>query len=201
MGARKELLILPDGRRCIDHTLESLQQAVPNAHSIHISLHGQHQYEAIESIFEDPPFDKDHVGCGKPKSIAVYDKLQEQIGPAAGLLAVHEMLPHATILVIACDYPLLTVAALRQLIEDYKPPATCFLNKSGFLEPLLAIWSPAALEELKKNAEQGRYGLNSILKKMGGQAIRPGNDEWIMGTNTDEEWQKAMQIIAQQKLS
>jgi molybdopterin-guanine dinucleotide biosynthesis protein A len=200
MGYRKELLIFPDGRISIDHALETLHQAVPNAPSIYISLNGQHQYEAIKSIFEDPPFDKDH-GNRKSKNIAVYDKSPEQIGPAAGLLAVHEMLPHATILVVACDYPLLTVATLRQLIEDYKPPATYFVNTSGFLEPLLAIWSPEALEELKKNVEEGRFGLNGILKQMGGNAIRPGNDESIMGTNTAEEWQNAMYIITQQNLS
>lgn len=64
------------------------------------------------------------------------------IKPAAGLLGVYRRDPSATWLVVACDYPFLTTAALRLLRResDAAPaPVTCFANAEGFNERLLAI--------------------------------------------------------------
>ncbi|KAJ1323583.1 molybdenum cofactor guanylyltransferase [Microdochium nivale] len=74
-------------------------------------------------------------------------------GPIRGFLAAHEALPDATWLVIACDYPRLTVDAIRYLIDAYEPPVTCYRGARAKWEPLISIWSPEALVRLKQNCD------------------------------------------------
>src|SRR5271155_3989109 len=33
-----------------------------------------------------------------------------------------------------------TVEALRQLCEEFEEPVSCFVNRDGFVEPLVAAW-------------------------------------------------------------
>jgi molybdopterin-guanine dinucleotide biosynthesis protein A len=63
------------------------------------------------------------------------------IGPAASLLAAHAHDADPHWLVLACDYPLVTVEALRQLREEFEELVTCFVNRDGFVEPLAAAWA------------------------------------------------------------
>lgn len=215
MGSRKELLPFPDGRLAFEHAIDTIQDAFPRADTIFISLHDESQLGGIRFRLETdrhpssplraPPLGADihqHEPSRRPTLELIFD-LQEygEIGPAAGLLAAHAAHSEATFLVLGCDYPLIPPTALQQLILEYEPPVTCFLNAEGFSEPLIAIWSPEALEKLKINVEHGMSGLNRIvkmLKRADGQdakLVRPLRDEWITGCNNMEEWEEAMQII------
>jgi molybdopterin-guanine dinucleotide biosynthesis protein A len=118
------------------------------------------------------------------------------IGPAGGLLAAHATHPCATLLVVGCDYPLLPPSALQQLILEYEPPLTCFVNSEGFTEPLIALWSPEALDVLERNVKEGRSGLNGVVGMMEGvKLVKPLRETWIMGCNTRHEWDKAMRVL------
>jgi molybdopterin-guanine dinucleotide biosynthesis protein A len=121
----------------------------------------------------------------------VVDDTEEDIGPAAGLLAAHHKDPAATWLAVACDYPLLQETAVRQLIENYEAPATCFKNADGFSEPLLGIWNPQALRSLKQNVASGRSGPAYTLRQLNSKLITPLREEWLMNVNTKEEWETA----------
>jgi molybdenum cofactor guanylyltransferase len=59
------------------------------------------------------------------------------IGTAAGFLAAHAHNADAHWLALACDYPLVTAEAPRQLREEFEEPVT-FVNRDGFVEPLAA---------------------------------------------------------------
>lgn len=215
MGARKELLPFPDGRLAFEHTIDTIQDTFPRVDTIFIALRDESQLEGIRfrlgtsseppSFPLKPPLSADfhrHQLSKYPTLEPIFD-LREcgEIGPAAGLLAAHAAYSKATFLVLGCDYPLLPPTALQQLILEYEPPVTCFLNAEGFSEPLIAIWSPEALETLKTNVEQGKSGLNRVVKTMkraNGQdakLVRPLRDEWITGCNTMEEWEEAMRVI------
>jgi molybdopterin-guanine dinucleotide biosynthesis protein A len=63
------------------------------------------------------------------------------IGPAIGLLVAHAHNADAYWLVLACDYPLVTAEALRQLCEEFEEPVTCFVNRDGFVESLVVAWA------------------------------------------------------------
>jgi molybdopterin-guanine dinucleotide biosynthesis protein A len=104
-------------------------------------------------------------------------------GPALGLLTAHAHHPSSHLLVIAVDFPLLQAETLTRLIDNHlsnllsserpgdeptRPTISAYLHPSdSFPEPLLSIWSPAALSLLKTNAvERGRTGPCSTLKQI-----------------------------------
>lgn len=215
MGARKELLPFPDGRPAFEHAIDTILDAFPRLDTIFVSLRDESQLEGIRFRLETKRYlaslpDEPHLGAdvhqheiSKCPTLEPIPDLREygEIGPAAGLLAAHAAHSEVTFLVLGCDYPLLPPTALQQLILEYEPPVTCLLNAEGFSEPLIAIWSPEALEVLKSNVEKGMSGLNRAIKMMkrangqGVKLVRPLRDEWITGCNTMEEWEEAMRAI------
>ncbi|MFB6455485.1 NTP transferase domain-containing protein [Chitinophaga sp. Hz27] len=79
-------------------------------------------------------------------------------GPSAGLLSAYAQQPETAWLVVACDLPLLTAHSLELLISsrDSSKAATSFISPFNNLpEPLIAIWEPAALAQLKTNVLAG----------------------------------------------
>jgi molybdopterin-guanine dinucleotide biosynthesis protein A len=204
MGTRKELLPFPDGLLAFEHSLDTLHSAVPSATTIYISLHEPSQFLALKFKVEEASeplngntatSNHDHDHAPFPALKPIFDDQENDIGPAAGLLAAHTMFPDSNWLVLGCDYPLLPPTALQQLVLEYSSPVTCFLNENGFAEPLLAIWSPEALQQLKENVAQGRNGMNNVIKQANGKMIPPLRQEWIMGAKTKEEWEEAMKIV------
>lgn len=134
------------------------------------------------------------------------------IGPAAGLLSAHAAHPEARWLITAVDFPLLTSASFGQLLREYKSPASCFRHESdGAPDPFCALWGPDALERLKENVEnRGKTGPCKALKDacglgdgdgedgLGlGHYIRPEQDEWLLNTNTKEDWERAVGLLKQ----
>ena len=100
---------------------------------------------------------------------------------------------------VGYDYPLLPPTALQQLILEYSPPVTYFSSEKRGSEPLLGIWSPEALGELRAKVLEGKNELSSIVKHVGGKAISPLRQEWINSTNTKVEWDELMEIVASRK--
>jgi molybdopterin-guanine dinucleotide biosynthesis protein A len=190
MGSPKHLLSLADEPLYL-HLIRILHEALSHIETLFISL-------ADGSIVDDS-IRKGivHLAKAGPATTItmrlniISDDTDQDIGPAAGLLAAYRTDPTATWLIVACDYPILCAAAVRQLVDDYEPPVTCFKNAEGFSEPLLAIWSPYALEQLRINVETGRSGPSFTVKKLNGKLIVPGDGRWLMNANTKEEWEKA----------
>lgn len=194
MGSAKHLLPWIDRRPLYQHTLEQLHGACPTADTLYISLRDEEQLQSLE-------LDSSKLGLTRVQP--VYDSAgqsdadhpnTDSSGPAAGLLAAYNLSPRTTWLVAGCDYPLLTTAALQQLVQEYVPPVTCFSNPEGWGEPLLAIWSPAALRQLQENVMRGRSGPNAVIRSLGAKIIKPKEEDWIFGANTKEEWDIAMQM-------
>lgn len=138
-------------------------------------------------------------------------------GPAAGLLSAHFANPSATFLVLAVDFPLVTRETLTDLAERYTPPVTCYLHTSdSHPEPLLSVWAPEALEELRENAmgEKKKTGpcwtARRIWKRLGVQTVgedgrqmedgeyvfKPREEQWLFNTNRPDEWEKATSILS-----
>jgi molybdopterin-guanine dinucleotide biosynthesis protein A len=80
---------------------------------------------------------------------------------------------------------------VRQLVESYEVPATCFKNADGFSEPLLGIWSPSALQTLEENVSSGNSGPSHTLRRLSSKLIAPMQEEWLTNVNTKEEWKAA----------
>lgn len=114
----------------------------------------------------------------------------EGIGSAAGLLAAHAQHPDAAWLVLACDLPLLRAQILAALIQarDVRHDAVAYANGNGdAIEPLCAIWEPAALAQLAQQVADGRNGLVSALRDVRTHWLPTPADGALDNINTPQE--------------
>lgn len=217
MGSRKELLRLPtannnnNNKPLFIHLLQVLAESFPESDTLYMSLRDKTAMDklctdsriirvsentllmqvnerrrdlSVRVLFD---FDtEDYYGCQKE---------DDDIGPAAGLMAAYREDPTANWVVVACDFPLLTPAVLWQLRGSFEGPVTCFVNKEGFFEPLLAIWTPEAFRRLEWNVNDGILGPSSVVRQLGGNGIRPDKEEWLFNANTKAEWGVALEMM------
>ena len=179
MKRPKYLLPHPTGRYLFGYTLTIIQAAFPDEPEICISVRDEQQAADFANA-QNVHF--------------LFDGVRSDIGPAAGLLAAHGFDSQAHWLVIGCDYPLATANALRQLIDEHAGLLTCFDGTNGFCEPLFAIWSPHALEKLRDNVLNDMTGPMRVLKELNAKIIHPQNPQWVLGANTEDEWNRALEL-------
>jgi molybdopterin-guanine dinucleotide biosynthesis protein A len=95
-------------------------------------------------------------------------------GPAAGLLGAARARPGRPLLVLAVDLPFVPVPLLGELARSEADLA--IPRWSGGVEPLCALYGPAALAVLEDRVGQGRLDLWS-LPEMPGLAVRRLGEE------------------------
>jgi len=81
-------------------------------------------------------------------------------GPAAGILGGAAAFPGRPLLVLACDLPRVPAGLLAELATetaDWVVP-----RWEGGLEPLCALYGPAALAALAARVEEGRFSLHDL---------------------------------------
>ena len=95
----------------------------------------------------------------------VIDSLPRK-GPASGVLAAARARPAIAWLVVAVDLAALTAATLSALARARRPgaAATAFRHSDGTLEPLCAIWEPAACAALAKRVAAGDFSPRRCLE-------------------------------------
>ncbi|TLD33677.1 hypothetical protein PspLS_00920 [Pyricularia sp. CBS 133598] len=229
MGSPKHLLPLPDGQPLYLQLAKTLHAACPDLGTVFISLaHDSILDHTLRTATEQgpcvlapedlQPFDglstlnKHHEPSLKVLMDEGKDSRQESTGPAAGLLAAHRAYPDVSWLVLACDFPFCTTEVLQQLQSEYQTPVTCFRNDEGFIEPLLAIWSPEALRRLEDNTANGKSSPSAVVRQLGGLVLAPprqtgcnedGEPDFsdgpekisrLFNVNTKEEWEEALRI-------
>lgn len=188
MGSPKHMLPIPrTDQPLYQHLISIMHAAFPKTRTIYLSVAGTS--ETDDALEQGELRLAGETGDSRVALVKIPDTTKQEIGPSAGLLAAHQYDPDATWLVVACDFPLLDLATLCQLKEAYQDPITCFVNKDGFSEPLLAIWSPHALQVLSENVVAGRAGPSFTVKRLGGKLVSPDQDDCILNTNTPEEWE------------
>lgn len=104
-----------------------------------------------------------YLSCRADQHFPGWDNLitdgVEGAGPSAGLLSAYAIQPATSWLVLACDLPLISPKSITYLLEKRDPlkVATAFLSPfNNMPEPLIAIWEPAGLAQLKKDFEEGK---------------------------------------------
>lgn len=115
-------------------------------------------------------------------------------GPAAGILGAAEAHPGSALLVLACDLPRVPIGLLGQLASptagDWTVP-----RWQDRLEPLCALYRPAALEALRRQVERGVLAPHRLAERaptddngltiayLEGEALRRHGDPAVMFTN------------------
>jgi molybdopterin-guanine dinucleotide biosynthesis protein A len=107
-------------------------------------------------------------------------------GPAAGLLGVARARPGSPLLALACDLPAVPIPLLAALVRLAEGADLVIPRWSGGLEPLCALWGPAALDALAERVEHGLYALHSLAGEPG-LTVRFLEGERLAGFGPPEE--------------
>jgi molybdopterin-guanine dinucleotide biosynthesis protein A len=116
-------------------------------------------------------------------------------GPIVGIRSAFAAHPESAWLVMACDLPFLSDAALEQLMRERDPAALATAFRSahdGLPEPLCAIWEPAAAPELARHQAQGGRCPRKFLIRQGAHLLEPLDPRALDNINTPEEYADAL---------
>lgn len=111
-------------------------------------------------------------------------------GPGSGILEAFARYPHSHWLVVACDMPYVDEKSLKMLIDGYQAQkvATCFQNPENKLpEPLLAIYSPQAVEKLTGFLHDGKTCLRKFLLTHDTQQLTPHSETVVANWNEPQD--------------
>lgn len=111
-------------------------------------------------------------------------------GPVGGILSVFKHNPNAALLVVGCDYPLLQTDDLQALIANRNPATdvVCFYNqKSGYLEPILAIYEPTCYQQLLNNFSNNQTSLQQFIKSVKHKTVLCIDETRITSIDTQEK--------------
>ncbi|HLZ98662.1 MAG TPA: NTP transferase domain-containing protein [Steroidobacteraceae bacterium] len=137
--------------------------------------------QAGEPTRSDKPLIVDSVGS-------------EAGGPIVGIRSAMAAYPDVAWLVIACDLPFLSDAALEQLLRARDPSvlATAFVSAhDGLPEPLCAIWEPAAAAALSEYQAGGGRCPRKFLRRYPASLIEPHDRHALDNVNTPDEYTAA----------
>jgi molybdopterin-guanine dinucleotide biosynthesis protein A len=119
-------------------------------------------------------------------------------GPIVGIRSALAAHPQAAWLVLACDLPFLTDAALSQLLVARDPAhlATAFRSAhDGLPEPLCAIWEPAAAQALASYQEGGGQCPRKFLIRHAARLLQPEDLRALDNINTPDEYAEALAAL------
>ncbi len=125
-------------------------------------------------------------------------------GPIVGIRSALAAHPHAAWLVIACDLPFLSDAALEQLLCEREPGllATAFLSShDGLPEPLCAVWEPAAAAALSAYQDSGGRCPRKFLSRHPARLLEARDARALDNVNTPEEYALALDALCNSKSS
>jgi molybdenum cofactor guanylyltransferase len=115
-------------------------------------------------------------------------------GPIIGIRSAMAAHPHAAWLVLACDLPFLSDAAVEFLLSERDPSkfATAFKSSfDGLPEPLCAIWEPSAAAVLDDYQKNSGLCPRKFLTRHASKLLEPFDAHALDNINTPEEYAQA----------
>jgi molybdopterin-guanine dinucleotide biosynthesis protein A len=161
-------------------------------------LAGRHVAEVFVSVRASQTADP-----GRSAKPLIVDSVEGE-GPIAGIRSALAAHPHVAWLVIACDLPFLSDAALEQLLSEREPGllATAFLSShDGLPEPLCAVWEPAAAAALSDFQGGGGRCPRKFLGRHPVRLLEPRDARALDNVNTPEEYALALHALCNSKSS
>jgi molybdopterin-guanine dinucleotide biosynthesis protein A len=119
-------------------------------------------------------------------------------GPIVGIRSALAAHPKVAWLVLACDLPYLSDAALEHLLRarDARAFATAYKSAhDGLPEPLCAIWEPAAAAALAHYESGGGHCPRKFLMSHKARLIEPLDEHALDNVNTPEEYAQALTAL------
>lgn len=111
------------------------------------------------------------------------------IGPIAGIAAAQAAHPEAAWLVLACDLPFVSEAALRRLVSARgADPVVAFRSsRDGLPEPLCAIYEPSTRQAVLESIASGRNCPRKLVIRSGVPLLDQPDPGALDNVNTPEE--------------
>lgn len=120
-------------------------------------------------------------------------------GPVSGLLSLHQYFPRRDILLLGCDYPLITKSQLGNLVLQYEKglDAVCYIGStSNNPEPLLAYYSADFCEKIKTSFENtGASSLRKYLEEGNLKKLIIDNPIHLISADRPEDASRVREII------
>ena len=119
-------------------------------------------------------------------------------GPIVGIRSALQAYPQVAWLVLACDLPFLSDAALAHLLtaRDPRAVATAYASAhDGLPEPLCAVWEPAAGAALAAYQESGGHCPRKFLLRGAARIIDPVDRRALDNVNTPDEYAQAIGLL------
>jgi molybdenum cofactor guanylyltransferase len=119
-------------------------------------------------------------------------------GPIVGIRSALVAYPNVAWLVLACDLPFLSDAALSQLLRERDATALATAYRSahdGLPEPLCAIWEPAAAAALAAYDSGGGSCPRKFLIRHAVPLLEPQDMRALDNVNTPEEYAHARAVL------
>jgi len=119
-------------------------------------------------------------------------------GPMVGIRSALAAHPDSAWLVLACDLPFLSDAALQQLLRERDPSGLATAYRSvhdGLPEPLCAIWEPAAAPALARYQAEGGRCPRKFLIRQHARLLEPKDRRALDNVNTPEEYAEAQSTL------
>jgi molybdopterin-guanine dinucleotide biosynthesis protein A len=119
-------------------------------------------------------------------------------GPIVGIRSALAAHPEVAWLVLACDLPFLSDAALSQLLRERDADALATAYRSahdGLPEPLCTIWEPAAGAALASYQDDGGECPRKFLIRHAVRLLEPLDRRALDNVNTPEEYAQALATL------
>jgi len=119
-------------------------------------------------------------------------------GPIVGIRSALAAYPDVAWLVLACDLPFLSDAALSQLLRERDAGGLATAYRSahdGLPEPLCAIWEPAAAPALASYQNAGGHCPRKFLIRHAVRLLEPLDRRALDNVNTPEEYAEALAAL------
>jgi molybdopterin-guanine dinucleotide biosynthesis protein A len=119
-------------------------------------------------------------------------------GPIVGIRSALAAYPDVAWLVLACDLPFLSDAALSQLLHERDAAGLATAYRSahdGLPEPLCAIWEPAAGPALASYQNDGGRCPRRFLVRHAVPLLEPQDRRALDNVNTPEEYADALATL------
>jgi molybdopterin-guanine dinucleotide biosynthesis protein A len=132
---------------------------------------------------------------------AAYPMLVDSLpgeGPLVGIRSGLAAFPNVAWLVIACDLPFLSDAALEYLLQQRDPRlfATAFRSAhDGLPEPLCAVWEPSAGTALADYQAAGGQCPRKFLIRNTPKLVAPFDERALDNINTPDEYAEARAVL------
>lgn len=119
-------------------------------------------------------------------------------GPIAGIRSALAAHPEVAWLVLACDLPFLSDAAIAGLLRRRDPNALATAYRSahdGLPEPLCAIWEASAARPLAEYQRAGGHCPRKFLIRQGANLLELPDPRALDNVNTPEEYSQALAAL------